>query len=213
VNALLAPDSPFPARIQPAVERLARLGMVNSLAQVVLKLTSPGVPDLYQGNEGWDFSLVDPDNRRPVEYATLQRHAAALTTGASPADLLDRWETGEIKLALTQRLLRFRRDHPALFREGSYTPMEVTGKFAAHAVGFIRESGSDRLLVLVPRLTARLPWPPLGSAWDDQDARLPASGRIWTHLLTDARIDDHDGLTLHEVFSDLSVAVLYSRGD
>ncbi len=176
VAAALAEDGDFVARFRPAAARLARLGAINSLSQVVLKLTAPGVPDLYQGNEGWDFSLVDPDNRREVDYAALQSLAARGQDGAPGAwaALLARWETGEIKLAVTRRLLRFRRERPELFRAGDYTPLELTGGYAGNAVAYLRESKADRLLVIVPRLTARLAWPPVGAVWADTRVRLDA---------------------------------------
>src|ERR1041384_1264071 len=98
--------------------------MVNSLAQTVLKITSPGIPDIYQGNESWDFSLVDPDNRRPVDYQRLQTLESSL--GArSPAELMRDWRDGGIKFFCVQKLLNFRREHPGLFSNGNYTPLEA----------------------------------------------------------------------------------------
>ena len=105
-----SPKNKFLPSFLPVAEEIARLGAINSLAQVALKLTVPGVPDIYQGNEIWDFSLVDPDNRRPVDYARRRKLLDSLT-GATPEELLQNWPDGRIKLFLTQRLLRFRRDH------------------------------------------------------------------------------------------------------
>jgi (1->4)-alpha-D-glucan 1-alpha-D-glucosylmutase len=210
VGALLSREHAFVSHIQPAAARLARLGMINSLAQVVLKLTAPGVPDIYQGNESWDFSLVDPDNRREVDHARLQT-LVATSTGVPFAELFARWETGEIKLALTRCLLRFRREHPRLFRDGTYAPLEITGKLAGHAVGFTRSEGAGHLAVLVPRFTSRLNWPPIGEAWEDTHARFADHEITWSSVLTGGRITGRETVALQEVFADLPVAVLYAR--
>ena len=105
-------------------EEVARAGAINSLSQTLLKLTAPGVPDIYQGNEIWDFSLVDPDNRRPVDYAKRKKMLEALA-GATPEDLLGNWSDGRIKMFLTHRLLVFRRENAELFRS-----VEVTSRSA-----------------------------------------------------------------------------------
>ena len=114
-----SPRNRFLESFIPLAEEIARMGAINSLSQTLLKLTSPGVPDIYQGNEIWDFSLVDPDNRRPVDYAKRKKMLDALK-GATPEELLDNWSDGRIKLFLTHRLLTFRRENPELFRDGSY---------------------------------------------------------------------------------------------
>ncbi len=130
----------------PVVEEIARLGAINALAQVVLKLTAPGVPDIYQGNEIWDFSLVDPDNRRPVDYQ-LRRAMLDALPEATPEEMLRAWPDGRIKLFVTQRLLRLRRDHPDLFLHGSYVPLAVTGTHADSCVAFAREHAGTWLVV------------------------------------------------------------------
>src|SRR5205823_8310335 len=103
----------------PVTEEIARLGAINSLSQTAIKLTVPGVPDIYQGSEIWNFSLVDPDNRRPVDYGQRRELLASLET-ATPEELLEDWPDGRIKLLLIQRLLRFRRVHEQLVKRGSY---------------------------------------------------------------------------------------------
>src|SRR5207245_3239975 len=119
--------NPFISEFHLFIEPLARLGAIASLSQLVLKLTVPGVPDTYQGGELWDFSLVDPDNRRPVDWDTPR---AILTeiAGASPAALRGSWQDGREKLFVTHRLLELRRSHPDLFAEGDYQPIEVEGE-------------------------------------------------------------------------------------
>jgi (1->4)-alpha-D-glucan 1-alpha-D-glucosylmutase len=215
VKSVLDPEGAFLPRFRPAAERLSRLGMVNSLAQATLKLTVPGVPDIYQGNEAWDFSLVDPDNRRPVDHAKL-RALAEETKRSTPGDLLALWRTGGIKLALTQALLRFRREHAALFREGSYEPVEIEGILAQHAIGFLRSHGDDRMLVLVPRFVAHLAWPPVAAVWDETRVRPAAGvslGGEWRNVATGATVVARpDGaIFLRDAFSDWPVAVLHRR--
>src|SRR5438034_3098227 len=114
-----APRNKFLPIFLPVAKEIARLGAINSLTQTLLKLTSPGVPDIYQGNEIWDYSLVDPDNRRAVDYNRRREMLEALPS-ATPAELMHAWQDGRIKLFLTQRVLRFRREHSDLFQCGEY---------------------------------------------------------------------------------------------
>ena len=158
----------------PVAEEIARIGAINSLAQVALKLTAPGVPDIYQGNEIWDFSLVDPDNRRPVDYQKRRELLDSLANVA-PEELLRSWPDGRIKLFLTQRLLRFRREHPALFQPGEYLPLTVRGPFAESCVAFAREHENEWIVVLVPRLSSRVGFPPIGDKWKETAVELPES--------------------------------------
>src|SRR5205823_4410180 len=117
-----SPRNKFIPAFIPVAKEIARLGAVNSLAQLLLKLTSPGVPDIYQGNEIWDYSLVDPDNRRPVDYNRHRETLESLAT-ATPDELMQAWPDGRIKLFLTQRVLRFRREQADLFQSGEYLPL------------------------------------------------------------------------------------------
>jgi len=150
------------------------LGTINSLSQLVLKLTLPGVPDIYQGNEIWNFTLVDPDNRRPVDYQQRRELLASLET-ASPEELLQKWQDGRIKLLMTQRLLRFRREQAELFKRGNYVPLTVSGEFADCCVAFAREYEGKWIAVLTPRLSSRVGFPPIGEKWKDTAVELPAS--------------------------------------
>jgi (1->4)-alpha-D-glucan 1-alpha-D-glucosylmutase len=156
----------------PVVEEIARLGAINSLTQVLLKLTSPGVPDIYQGNEIWDFSLVDPDNRRPVDYK-LRREMLSCLTSSKPEELLQNWPDGRIKAFLTQRMLRFRNANTDLFRSGSYLPIKTGGAFSESCVGFARMRGEEWIIVIAPRLSARVGFPPVGDRWQDTFVDLP----------------------------------------
>jgi (1->4)-alpha-D-glucan 1-alpha-D-glucosylmutase len=168
VASILEPSAKnkFLPQFLPVVEELARLGAINSLTQVVLKLTSPGVPDIYQGNEIWDYSLVDPDNRRPVDYS-LRRRMLAEVKNARAQELFGCWPDGRIKLFVTQRLLHLRRSDPEFFRAGSYVPLDTRGTFADCPIAFLRQHAGKFLLVLTTRLSSRLGFPPIGDRWQD----------------------------------------------
>jgi (1->4)-alpha-D-glucan 1-alpha-D-glucosylmutase len=126
---------------------LAQRGAFFSLVQAALKLTSPGVPDVYQGCDLWDLSTVDPDNRRPVDYALRQEMLRSLE-GAKLAELLANWRDGRIKLHVIRAILRYRREHPALFREGGYTPLALEGEQAKSFIAFERRHDDERLVVI-----------------------------------------------------------------
>ncbi len=179
------PKNKFVPAFLPLVEEIARLGAINSLSQTLIKCTAPGVPDIYQGNETWDFSLVDPDNRRPVDYEQRQHMLAGLTN-ADPADLFQNWPDGRIKMFLIRQLLHFRRDQPDLFREGNYVPLNVTGAHAGSCLAFAREHAGKWIVVLAPRLTARVGFPPIGERWQDTAIELPeaAAQSAATELFT-----------------------------
>jgi (1->4)-alpha-D-glucan 1-alpha-D-glucosylmutase len=166
------PRNRFLESFIPLAGEVARMGAINALSQTLLKLTSPGVPDIYQGNEIWDFSLVDPDNRRPVDYLERKKMLDALK-GADPGELLDNWSDGRIKLFLTHRLLTFRREKRELFQRGGYEPLSLTGEFADCCVAFARETGGQTIVVLAPRLSSRVGFPPIGEAWRDTAVQMP----------------------------------------
>jgi (1->4)-alpha-D-glucan 1-alpha-D-glucosylmutase len=166
VAAILDParSGPFLADFARFQQTIARAGAINSLGQALLKLTVPGVPDTYQGNELWDLSLVDPDNRRPVDYRLRQRSLAGLArTGDDDASasrlvrrLVSGWTDGRIKQYLTWRALGVRRQHPDLFKRGSYRPLDAAGPLADHLCAFLRQHDGQQIVVAVPRLIARL---------------------------------------------------------
>ena len=145
-DAFVSEASAFARRIGPA-------GAVNGLTQTLLKLTVPGVPDFYQGAEFWDLSMVDPDNRRPVDF---MRRLAALKADASPIALAARWRDGRVKQAVIRRALALRGEVPELFARGEYRPLEVSGSLAAHVVAFLRSHGDAHCMVVAPRLAGRL---------------------------------------------------------
>ncbi|WP_250634554.1 malto-oligosyltrehalose synthase [Pinirhizobacter soli] len=148
--AAVMADEGFVAELEEAAASLAVPGAANGLAQAVLHLTTPGVPDIYQGTEYWDFSLVDPDNRRPVDYAA---RAASLGQG-SYADLLPHWRDGRIKQHVVHTLLALRARLPVLFARGGYRALAVTGPAAAHVVAFERHDARRAVIVVVARHVA-----------------------------------------------------------
>jgi len=160
------PRNKFLPVFLPVAAEIARLGAINSLAQTAIKLTAPGVPDIYQGTEIWDDSLVDPDNRRPIDYGR-RREMLAQIEKVSANELMQCWPTGRIKMRLTQRLLHLRRENPELFREGNYEPLNFGGAFADCAIGFARRHGERSIIVIVPRLSSHLGFPPVGDRWQD----------------------------------------------
>jgi (1->4)-alpha-D-glucan 1-alpha-D-glucosylmutase len=156
----------------PVAQEIARLGAMNSLTQTLLKLTSPGVPDIYQGNEIWDYSLVDPDNRRPVDYKRRREMLESLA-GANPEELLRTWPDGRIKMFLTQRLLQFRREHLELFQRGEYLPLAPSGTFVECCVSFARSLPGKWIVVIAPRLSSRIGFPPIGERLRDTAIEFP----------------------------------------
>jgi (1->4)-alpha-D-glucan 1-alpha-D-glucosylmutase len=179
----------------PAQRRIARHGALNSLAQTLVKLTSPGVPDTYQGTELWDFSLVDPDNRRAVDYARRTEHLRAIQAraaqdpGALACALLDAWQDGRVKLWLTWRLLALRRERADWFARAGYLPLQARGEHARRVCAYARTGEGARLAVVVPRLWLDLvpdgdAWP-LGPLWGDARILLPEGVAAWRNVLTD----------------------------
>ncbi|MGH7403667.1 MAG: malto-oligosyltrehalose synthase, partial [Candidatus Rokuibacteriota bacterium] len=176
VTGLLAPDGAFLAAFLPFQRRVAAHGAVNSLAQTLLKIAAPGIPDFYQGTELWDFSLVDPDNRRPVDFPRRRAMLDALRARVPAEDaraadlsglceeLIEHWPDGRVKLYLTYRALTLRRRRARLFAVGDYRGLSPGGQHAEHVVALARLDGPgavpdavpDAVIVAVPRLTARL---------------------------------------------------------
>lgn len=208
--ALLAPaGAPLREALAQAAAALAPAGALNSLVQTTLRLSVPGVPDLYQGSEGWDLSLVDPDNRRPVDYAL--RQAWLHDDTAAPALLRD-WHSGHIKAWLTARLLQLRGAHPALFAHGGYRPLQAQGPHAQHVLGFVREHAGETLVVAVPRLSAAAQ--PLEAAaplraqldWHNTFLTLPAAQ--YRHVLSGRELAASAPMPVADLLADFPVAVL-----
>lgn len=205
IGAALAPGSPFLQRFRALAQEMASRGMVKSLARTVLKLTLPGVPDFYQGTEFWDLSLVDPDNRRPVDYAGAQ---SAIAESGDVGDLMATWRDGRVKQRIVQALLTDRREVPRLYAEGVYRPLVIQGHAENTVLAFERRHGPQRLVVIVMRLG--------GGRFDEAQAHraqliatLPMLEGSWRDVLSGNERKFHrQGATLGEALGELPVAVL-----
>ena len=209
----------------PFQARVAHYGTFNSLAQTLVKITAPGVPDFYQGSELWDLNLVDPDNRRAVDWQLRQHMLEELTStvdgvpdrAAFAQSLVKRWADGRVKLYLIREALACRRAHVALFREGEYRPLETEGPLAEHSLAFARLGTDATALTIVPRLLARhgIEGPPLGRAyWGDDTWVLvpPDAGPRFVNRLTGERVAAERGaVSLARVFASFPVALLVSE--
>ena len=214
VAGLLSPGdaNPFLDSISRFAPEYVRLGALNGLGQLVLKATQPGVPDFYQGSELWDTSLVDPDNRRPVDFAARRDALAALDRGGF-ALALRRWREGWLKLWLTQRLLTLRVQHPDLFHVGSYQPLTVDDPIQDHVIAYARRHNGREIVVLVCRFVRRMPTPAPGAIWSNSALRglfiRGAYGQRLADTLSGATIDaDSSGIALDKALAALPVAVL-----
>jgi len=211
----------FLSALSAFVARLARPGAINSLQQTLLRLTSPGVPDLYQGTELWDFSLVDPDNRRPVDYALRRACLLDDALNVPPADLLSQWRDGRIKLAMIRRTLVLRQHASTLFRRGAYLPLPVEGAHADSAIAFARHHDNAWVVVIATRLATAL----LGdhddlprvepARWEDTSVIVPDAleGRtLLDWLSSGASTAQGRRLGLREVLAHAPVALLVEEG-
>jgi (1->4)-alpha-D-glucan 1-alpha-D-glucosylmutase len=196
IDGLFA-DQEFLGHLEAFVNRILLPGRVNSLAQTLLKYTAPGVPDLYQGSELWDLSLVDPDNRRPVDYKLRSKLLGELQ-GINAAKVLERMDDGLPKLYVVHRCLTLRREHPDWFgADAGYTPLKPQGAKAEHAVVFLR---GDRVLTIAPRLTLTL-----AGDWSGTTVEVPAG--LWRNHLTGERIET-GAQPLAELLKSFPVALL-----
>jgi (1->4)-alpha-D-glucan 1-alpha-D-glucosylmutase len=219
LSRLLLSDAGHPLRsaIGEAAQTIAPAGALNGLAQTLLRMTVPGVPDLYQGDEFWDFSLVDPDNRRPVDFSARQQ---ALATAPDIGELLLNWRDGRIKQALIAQVLNLRKAHPDLFRQGRYTPLEVVGTHADRVVAFSREHQGQTLLVVVPR------WPHgllengvrphiNAQVWGDTRVKLPFASptQNWKGLFQTGAVTPDKELPMRTALGDFPVNVFINPDD
>lgn len=215
LRALLLGDESRTLRtdIAEAAATLAPSGALNSLTQTLLRMTTPGVPDLYQGTDYWDFSLVDPDNRRPVDFDARR---SSFNLDARPAELLANWKDGRIKQWLIARTLRARRNEPRLFTDGQYLPLKIEGEHADSLIAFARELNGTWLIVIAARLASGL----VGDAeipqiaperWGNTQVLLPdaLSGHALERLFDGMTVTPKQaGLRAAEVLQQLPVALL-----
>jgi (1->4)-alpha-D-glucan 1-alpha-D-glucosylmutase len=218
----LEPDNHFLKDFEAFIQPIVKAGMFNSLAQTLLKMTTPGIPDFYQGSVLWEFTLVDPDNRRPVDYSN-RKHLLGMLKQKAEQDptallshLMETPEDGRIKLYLIFRVLNFRRQHLALFQEGNYVPLEAKGEKARHVVAFSRKKGERVILVMVGRFYHQLAddrsfVDPTGEIWKDTFVVVPAE--LQGHYRDILRgviveVTPTQGVRLQEAFSKLPLVLL-----
>jgi (1->4)-alpha-D-glucan 1-alpha-D-glucosylmutase len=219
----------FLADFEEFAHRIARIGAFNSFSQTLLKLTSPGVPDIYQGNELLELNLVDPDNRRPIDYdrrrellATLKRETASnheLPTRVR--ELISSPDSNAAKQYLTWKTLTFRRQQPDMFQRGSYIPLHAAGERSEHVVAFARQHERRTIIVAVPRLSGRLMGETHDSVceeaiWRDTTLEIPSDGVACYHnLFTGECLPLQPGLApripLSDLFRNFPVAILISE--
>ncbi|ODA67006.1 malto-oligosyltrehalose synthase [Methyloligella halotolerans] len=199
---------------------IALAGALYSLSQTLIKLTAPGVPDIYRGSELWELSLVDPDNRRPVDFSQLEGMLSELESVDTPADLLQRWHRGAIKLYLLEKGLRLRQEHPSLFETGEYAPLHLTGARSGNAVAYLRDEHDFGLITIAPiRAHALLegqktPIVP-AERWEDTAISLPGdwANKRWRNLLTGETMTATEGkMRLGEILQSFPVALLATEG-
>lgn len=235
LDAILAatPGNKFLAEFGSFQKTISWFGMLNSLSQTLLKIASPGVPDFYQGNELWDFSLVDPDNRRPVDFSKRKQTLADLKKAMAEQEsdfagfikgLIGRWEDGAIKLFVTLKALTFQRENHQLFMEGAYVPLVSDGELKEHICAFARQREDRVVLFIVPRFMASVlhfsSEEPFGEkVWGTAGILLPNEiiGNTFKNILTGEKVsavvrEDKRVLSAASVFSCFPVAMLVSEG-
>lgn len=226
IEAVLNASEPneFLKEFLPFQQRIAHYGIFNSLSQTLIKITSPGIPDFYQGTELWDLSLVDPDNRRPVDFEQRSSFLSAIQEQLKTdplnliQELLAHKEDGRIKLFLTVQALKARREYLNVFQQGAYHPIEVSGKFQDHIIAFAKQDGNTTLLTVAPRFLTSVIQPdeyPLGEqAWADTHLKLPLqASSSWKNLITNQSVKADETLTIGQAFQHFPVALLVNQSN
>jgi len=225
LRRILEPDphNEFLKRFTAFQRRIAPYGAQNALSQTLIRIAAPGVPDFYQGTELWSFCLVDPDNRRPVDFekriATLEALDARMGDDGTSIgrSLLEDWRDGRIHMYLIARLLRFRRARAELFQRGEYLPIDAGGRWREHVCAFARRRNGEWAIAVAPRLLTRIVPPghfATGAAWGRTHLRLPTDApHVWRDVVTDATVgtvrrNRRPVLPLARVFENLPVALL-----
>ena len=202
IKRILSPqdNSPFLCSVARFQEKVAYAGMINGLGQALLKIACPGVPDFYQGSELWDRHLVDPDNRRPVDFQIRTEALQDLVDRAHDdaagivSELLTHWPDGRIKLYVIWKALGCRRQHPALFRDGEFLPLEAVGDRSHHIISFLRRRGEEQAIIVIPRWVAKIPnstdQPMALEFWRGTNLQLPLeSPAAWRNVFTAKTFD------------------------
>jgi (1->4)-alpha-D-glucan 1-alpha-D-glucosylmutase len=202
---------PFLAQFLPFQKRVAELGMLNSLSQLTLKIASPGAPDIFQGSELWDLNLVDPDNRRPVDFTVRKCLLAKMGGSSSPAtQLLADWKSGAVKLFVTSRGLQLRKSLPSVFLRGDYQALTIGGTYASNVVSFARTFDGQTVVAVAPRLITGVigfeSGLPLGSVWADTELDLGEfAGKSLRNVFTGEIVKS---AKIAELFKSFPVALL-----
>lgn len=202
----------------PFQKKIAFYGFFNSLSQTLLKIASPGIPDFYQGTELWDLNLVDPDNRRPVDFRKRQELLLEISKPKPQmlAELLENYKDGKAKLYIINRSLQFRRKAKSLFEEGAYVPLKVEGEKEEHVISFCRQKKSKHTIVVAPRFPASLvkypsEWKKID--WKDTYISIPdIESSSLTNILTEKNLKSKSGkIFLKDTLSDFPVALLFGE--
>lgn len=216
----LDPDNCFLKDFEQFISPIIKAGIFNSLSQTLLKMTTPGVPDFYQGSELWEFNLVDPDNRRPVDYSNRQNLLKMLKEKAAEdptlllTHLMETPEDGRIKLYITSQVLNFRRHHSLLFQQGAYIPLEIKGEKARHVVAFSRQKDEQKIIIAAARFYTQLcsinTVFPIGKIWGNTEIILsPELEGNYREILSGLTFSSsHNCLALEQVFSKLPLVIL-----
>ena len=219
MQKLLQEDDTFWKSFYPFYQKIAHYGWLYSLCQVLLKVTCPGVPDVYQGCELWDFSLVDPDNRRPVDYEQRQQYLQEIKQQEQidiaqlHQQLLEQPESGKVKLYLLYKALHVRKQQQSLFDAGDYIPVNITGTHSKHVFAFARRLENQWCLVVVPRLLVQLISEkelPLGQqVWQDTALTLPPDApQQWQNAIGNTTVQADGTLSVADIFKSFPVALL-----
>ncbi len=226
LKAILKPASSnrFLRDFLPFQKKIAEYGMVNGLAQALIKMSSPGVPDFYQGCDLWDLRFVDPDNRGPVNFNRREALLSEIEKGSNAEplgfsrELLENWHDGRIKLYLIWKVLNLRRKHPRVFLDGEFLALKIAGKREINVIAYLRRGGQDWIMSVVPRWLARakapLSSPRMQAFWAGSQIVLPAKApSSWRNVLTGEslsakRVQRGARLSLAGIFRDFPVAVL-----
>jgi (1->4)-alpha-D-glucan 1-alpha-D-glucosylmutase len=217
-------ENQFLAAFMPFQRKVAFYGMLNSLSQTIIKLTAPGVPDLYQGTELWDLNLVDPDNRRPVDFGMRISFLREIQAKArsSALELISELRTtehdGRIKLFLIYMVLKARKENTGLFEKGNYAALKVSGQLREHIIAFSRHHGTTWALTIAPRFLTALVKEgeyPLGHrVWADTSIHLPKGApSLWKDAITQQGVKRHGALLAGDIMRHFPVTMLTGEED
>jgi (1->4)-alpha-D-glucan 1-alpha-D-glucosylmutase len=215
----------FIEQFLPFVRKISHYGLFNSLAQVLLKITCPGIPDLYQGAELWDFSFVDPDNRRPVDFGMRKSYLDEIIGNSKRPDeeflgfikdLIDKKEDGRIKLFLTHQALKARKQNLEVFQKGSYVGLETGGRYKANVLAFARILGQKVIITVVPRFLTRVigqdKYPLTNQVWEDTYIAFPYDcDADWKNMITGQGIAASKTLLVGQIFNDFPAGLIYNH--